>query len=301
MVDTPPQNANEFIEKRLEECALAIENSDFKADVLSLNGPLFMGVDDILRNIIEAKRIAFPNRKSLVVILTTTGGYIEPVHRIVDTFRHHYKYVDFIIPNYAYSAGTVLAMSGDAIYMDYYSRLGLIDPQVETLSGRQVSALGYLKQWERLLDKAKNMKLTITEAQLMIDGFDQAELYKFEQERELSIELLKEWLVKYKFKNWKITKTRGLKVTQKMRKQRAATIAKELNNTEKWHTHGHGISMDVLQRDLKLIIDDYGQNHELSMKIQSYHNLLSDYMVKRGNTGIIHVANSYIPYLSREG
>jgi len=301
MVDTPPQNANEFIEKRLEECALAIENSDFKADVLSLNGPLFMGVDDILRNIIEAKRIAFPNRKSLVVILTTTGGYIEPVHRIVDTFRHHYKYVDFIIPNYAYSAGTVLAMSGDAIYMDYYSRLGPIDPQVETLSGRQVSALGYLKQWERLLDKAKNMKLTITEAQLMIDGFDQAELYKFEQERELSIELLKEWLVKYKFKNWKITKTRGLKVTQKMRKQRAATIAKELNNTEKWHTHGHGISMDVLQRDLKLIIDDYGQNHELSMKIQSYHNLLSDYMVKRGNTGIIHVANSYIPYLSREG
>ncbi len=30
--------------------------------------------------------------------------------------RHHYKCVDFIVPNSAYSAGTVLAMSGDAIY-----------------------------------------------------------------------------------------------------------------------------------------------------------------------------------------
>ncbi|MBA7699185.1 hypothetical protein ES703_107873 [subsurface metagenome] len=300
MVNAPPQNANEFIEQRLKECALAIENSSLKADVLSFNGPLFMGVDDIVRNVIEAKRKDSPNRRRLAVILTTTGGYIEVVHRIVDTFRHHYKYVDFIIPNYAYSAGTVFAMSGDAIYMDYYSRLGPIDPQVETSSGRQVSALGYLIQWERLLEKAKKGKLTIAEAQLMIDGFDQAELYRFEQERELSIALLEEWLVKYKFKNWKITQTKGLKVNQKMRKQRASSIAKELNNTQKWHTHGHGISMTVLQRDLKLLIDDYGQNPDLSAEINNYHNLLTDYMVKRGNTGIIHVAGAYLPFLSRE-
>jgi len=51
-------------------------------------------------------------------VLTTGGGSIEVVQRIVDVFRQHYTLVDFIVPNYAYSAGTVLAMSGDAIYMD---------------------------------------------------------------------------------------------------------------------------------------------------------------------------------------
>ena len=45
-------------------------------------------------------------------------------------------------------------LSGDEIYMDYYSRLGPIDPQVNNQEGRQVPALGYLKQWERLQEKA---------------------------------------------------------------------------------------------------------------------------------------------------
>lgn len=294
-----PQNANEFIERRLDECIRALENSNLKVDVLSFNGPLFFGVDDIVRNVVETKHQNTPNRKRLVVILTTTGGYIEVVHRIVDTFRQHYRYVDFIIPNYAYSAGTVLAMSGNAIYMDYYSRLGPIDPQIDTQSGQQVSALGYLIQWERLIEKAKKGEVTLPEVQLMINGFDQAELYRYEQERELSIALLEEWLVKYKFKNWKITESRKLKVTQRMRKERASKIAKELNKTEKWHSHGHGISMAVLGKDpnLKLLIDDFGKTPELNDKIRNYHNLLVDYMSKRRHSGIIHVDGSYSPFI----
>ena len=53
----------------------------------------------------------------------------------------------------------------------------------------------------------------------MIQGFDQAELYQYEHQRELSIALLKEWLVSYKFKDWKITRTRRKKVTAKMKKK----------------------------------------------------------------------------------
>jgi hypothetical protein len=41
-------------------------------------------------------------------------------------------------------------MSGDAIYMTYYSRLGPIDPQVETSKGVPVPALGYLIALKRL-------------------------------------------------------------------------------------------------------------------------------------------------------
>ena len=296
MVSPTPQNANQFIEQQLDESVRVLEGL-LNTDVLSFSGPLFFGVDDIIRDVVEARRQTSPRARRLTVILTTTGGYIEVVHRIVETLRHHYRIVNFVIPNHAFSAGTVLAMSGDAIYMDYYSVLGPIDPQVETSSGRQVSALGYLKQWERLLDKAKNGDLTLAEAQLMVAGFDQAELYRFEQERELSIAFLEEWLVKYKFKNWKITETGRTKVTKKMRKQRASAIAKELNDPDRWHSHGHGISMSVLRRDLKLLIDDFGEDAALSERIRNYHGLLTDYLGKRSMQGVVHTFQSFIPLM----
>jgi len=184
-------------------------------------------------------------------------------------------------------------MSGDDIYMDYYSRLGPIDPQVESQQGRQVSALGQLEKYNALIEKAQNGTITTAEVQLLIDGFDQAELYHFEQVRDLSISLLEEWLVKYKFKNWKETETRKLTVTDEMKKERANMIAKELNNTKRWHSHGYGISMDVLRRDLKLLINDYGNDPVLSAKIRGYHDLLADYMLRRASEGVIHIVGEY--------
>src|SRR5579859_7525029 len=115
------------------------------ADAISLNGPLLFGVDDIIRKAVEKKFHEDPPRTKLVVLLTTGGGIVEVVPRIVDVFRRHYAVVDFIVPNYAYSAGTVLVMSGDAIHMDSYSRLGPIDPQLARHDGSQVPALGYLE------------------------------------------------------------------------------------------------------------------------------------------------------------
>ncbi len=218
---------------------------------------------------------------------------IEVVHRIVATLRKHYKLVDFIVPNYAYSAGTVLAMSGDAIHMDYYSRLGPIDPQIESDRGRGISALGYLERYNDLLEKAKKGDITTAEVQLMIHGFDQGELYAWEQARELSITLLKEWLVLYKFKNWEKTRTHKKPVTEAVKKKRAEEIARNLNDTKKWHTHGHGIAMEVLDRDLDVQIDDFEKDPLRRNAIKVYHDLFSDYMMKTGTKAAIHIASEF--------
>jgi len=292
----PTGSANEFIEQELDARVAPLEDR-FGADVITFCGGLFFSVDDILRAAVERKFQERPKRNKLVIVLTTGGGYIEVVQRIVDVLRRFYKLVDFVVPSYAYSAGTILAMSGDAIHMDYYSRLGPIDPQVQNRAGRQVPALGYLERYDELIKKAQNGTISTAEVQLIIDGFDQAELYKYQHERELSIALLKLWLVKYKFKNWKITRTRGLPVTRKMKGDRAEEIARKLNDTRKWHTHGHGISMDVLERDVNVLIDDFGKDPNLSEKIRAYHDLLSDYMVKRGATGVIHFKGHYRPFM----
>ncbi len=115
MAATNPKNANEFIEQQLDDRAEALESS-FGSHQLALIGGLVAGVDDILRNVIEDLQKRSKSRR-LTFLLTTPGGYIEVVQRIVDTIRHHYRHVAFVVPNQAFSAGTVLVMSGDQILM----------------------------------------------------------------------------------------------------------------------------------------------------------------------------------------
>lgn len=259
--------------------------------MLAIYGPLDIGTDDVIRRAVESRKQIDGSAPGLTVLLDTGGGFIEIVARIVDTIRRHYEVVDFVVPNGAYSAGTVLAMSGDSIHMDYYSRLGPIDPQVMS-EGGMVPALGYLRQYEDLLTRAREGDLSIPEIQVLL-GFDQAELYKYEHERELSVALLTEWLARYKFKDWVATETRGVPVSDEMRHQRAEEIARSLNDIDLWHTHGRGISAEVLRERLKLKIDDF---EDRATEIRHYHELLTDYMARTSIIGVIHARTQFLPY-----
>jgi len=117
----------------------------------------------------------------------------------------------------------------------------------------------------------------------------------YEQARELSISLLKEWLVKYKFKNWKRTKTRKLKVTKAMRAKRAEEIGNLLNKIDKWNSHGRGIHMSILRRDLKLVIEDFGKNANLNTCIKDYHKLLLDYRSTVQHPYVVQTREQYLP------
>lgn len=244
-------------------------------DVLTIYGPLFYSVENRVRWAVERldKR-----RSKLLVILDTPGGLIETAERIVTTIRHHYGEVSFLVPDRAMSAGTILAMSGDHILMDYYSCLGPIDPQVERLAvegqeSRFVPALGYLDQYQMLVDKAKKGKLTDADV-ILLNKLDLAELRRYELEVKRSIKLIEQWLAKYKFKDWVRTATRRKKVTDKMRRQRAVEIGKALNDHERWGAHSRGINMQTLTQDLNLRIQDYSGDSELKRLVQDYHWLL---------------------------
>lgn len=284
-------DSNLVVERQLHERLKQLDQ-EMSADALAFCGPIYYGFDEEIREVVEG---ISDKKDKLVVIVETPGGYIEVAKRIVNTFRHHYNVVDFIVPNHAMSAGTVLVMSGDAIYMDYFSVLGPIDPQIERPDGTLIPGLGYLIQYERLIKRSEEKKLTTAELHYLVERFDPAELYSYEQARELSITLLKDWLVRYKFKNWKKTETRQITVTLAMKTGRAAAIAKKLNDTNFWHSHGHGISMDVLRRDLKLQIEDFGLNATLNKIVRSYYRLVNDYMQKRGLKFIIHVRDNFVP------
>lgn len=289
--------ANQVIEKQLTTHLCEIEDR-FSSNCLSFNGPIVFGVDDWIRDAVEALASGPGKRRKLVFVLETYGGYAEVVRRISDTLRHHYQIVDFLIPSHAMSAGTILAMSGDAIHMDYHSVLGPIDPQVENQEGKLVPALGYLSRYQDLLNKANVGQISTAEMALLLN-FDQGNLYSYQQARDLSVALLKEWLVKYKFKDWKKTEKRKRKVTIKMKRNRAEEIAMKLNEPKNWNSHGIGISMERMRRDLNLKIDDFGEDVELNDTVRRYHKLLTDYMGKNRHGAAVHTRDAYEPLATR--
>lgn len=292
MVQQPATTSNVLVEEQLHEYARGLQDV-LNADVLSFVGPITYGADDLIRDIIESRQ---KRRRRVAFLLETPGGYIEVAERIANTLRHHYREVEFIIPNFAMSAGTVLAMSGDAIHMNYYSVLGPIDPQVARPNSTDlIPALGYLAKFEELIEKSRRGELTTAELAYLVQKFDPAEMYSFEQASQLSITLLKQWLVKYKFRNWKVTKGRKIKVTRKMKIQRAAEIAEKLNDIERWRSHSRGISMQVLKRTLKLQIDDFGRNKQLNHQVQLYYKLLKDYMMRVRLQFVLHREGSFVP------
>lgn len=191
------------------------------------------------------------------------------------------------------SAGTILAMSGDEIWMDFFSVLGPIDPQVEGPKGELIPAHGYLVQYERLVEKSRKNKITTAELQFLVQKFDPAELYQYEQEMNLSVTLLRRWLAQYKFRNWNETDGRHKKVTEKMKRKCAEAVAHNLNDTKKWHSHGRGISMDVLRRDVNLKIEDFGRDGAKNKSIRDYYKLLTDYMAKLNTRVAVHAIENF--------
>lgn len=268
------------VAKNLNERLIAIEG-DFNADALAYYGPILDGNENLLLGVVESLASSPDKRDNLCVLLTTNGGSAIAVERYVNIIRKHYNEVTFIVPDYAYSAGTIFCMSGDHIYMDYFSVLGPIDPQVPNKEGKWVAALGYLDKVSEMLKKAKDGNLTQAEF-LILKDIDLAELKGYEQAKELTIDLLKKWLVQYKFKNWETHQSnpnkKGKPVTQEEKEIRAEEIADKLSDNKIWKSHGRPINIETLTKIMRLKIEDFSESGERRTKIRSYYELLSDYV-----------------------
>lgn len=218
-------------------------------------------------------------KKSLVIILSTGGGSVESVEKMVEITRYFYDEVHFLVPDYAMSAGTIWCMSGDKIYMDYASSLGPIDPQVQSSEGKWVPALGYLDKVEEIINKSQVGAVTQAEL-MMLNSLDLAQLRRYEQARELSKDLLKKWLVEYKFRNWNMRETTQQDVTLADKISRAEDIAVALSDNRRWHSHGRFIGLNTLTKDLNLQIEDYTDNESLSEDIRELDKMLTEFRFK---------------------
>lgn len=262
----------------------------FGGHVVSYTGPIEPAAEPQFRRLIEGRRAATTGSRRLVILLTTQGGSAETVEKLVTIARHHYEELVFVVPEMAMSAGTIFCMAGNAIYMDYSSALGPIDPQV--YNGRDwVPALGYLDKYDEMLAKAEAGTLTHAEF-LIMQSQDLAMLSRCEQARNLTVTLLKRWLVQYKFADWTHHQTDpaklGLAVTLAEKEARAEEIARALGNNQKWHSHGRYINMATLRLELRLQVEDLASAPGMRQAVRAYMDLLLDYTSARGFPLFLH-------------
>ena len=261
----------ELTNKTLNEKLETIERY-FDADCISYYGQINQDSPFILSKIVSD--LALENKhKHLVFLLTTSGGSILAVERIVQILRHYYEKITFIVPDYAYSAGTILCMSGDEIYMNYFSVLGPIDPQIQIRDGRWVSVSGYLDIIDELIEKSKNKEISPAEYTMLIN-IDLGEWDEFRRAEKHSIETLKNFLIQYKFKNWTQREESGKLVTAEYRKKRAEQIATRLSSTD-WNSHGKPIHLKTLE-EIGLKIKDYSNDFHFMQIVNDYYYLFED-------------------------
>jgi hypothetical protein len=177
--------------------------------------------------------------------------------------------------------------------MDYSSSLGPIDPQVPIIDSgveKLVPALGILEQVEKLIEKSRNNTITPAEFTIL-QNQNLALLSSIEHAKELSMDLARNWLVKYKLKDWAVHRSDPIKknqvVTKAEKETRAKEIVDKLVDHTIWHSHGRYISSKMLNNVLKLEIDDYPDG-EARQLIRVYNDLLTSNMDQRGLVFYMH-------------
>lgn len=92
------------------------------------------------------------NSDSVDVILHSKGGNPDATERIVSILRSKFNEVHFLIPHSAYSAATMLALSGNSITLHPSATLGPIDPQIDGIPARSIKD-GFAKVKEVLKEE----------------------------------------------------------------------------------------------------------------------------------------------------
>lgn len=208
-------------------------------------------------------------QRSVDVFLATNGGSGEQVSRFVNCLRTRFDDVNFLIPSFCMSAGTLFALSGERIFMAPHASMGPIDPQVPSADGRYVPAQALLllveqlrKDGEEAMSKGGSVPWT---AVRLIDSLDKKELGAAITASQWSQTLAAQYLLNYKFKDWTVRETSGMPATPEYKTVRANEIATALVSHERWKNHGHAISRDVLWNEIRLKIDHPDPSLERAM------------------------------------
>jgi ClpP class serine protease len=105
-----------------------------RQETISLLGfPLvrFIDIDDA-ESVLRAIRETPPGRP-IEIILHTPGGMVIAARQIASALADHDARVTAVVPHYAMSGGTMIALACDELVLESHAALGPVDPQINQL------------------------------------------------------------------------------------------------------------------------------------------------------------------------
>lgn len=192
-----------------------------------------------------------PSEKGVDVLLLSPGGRPDAAERIVSLLRRRFKEVHFLIPHSAYSAATMIALSGDSITLHPSATLGPIDPQIGGIPARSIK-----RGFQNVKDRIKKEGPDALPPYIpLIEKYTLPLLEICDDSEKLSKELVKTWLKSYMFFG---QKNAGKKVSQ---------IVKYFSNYDTHLTHARPISIEKLQKYKLSISYSSGELTELLWEV----------------------------------
>lgn len=94
-----------------------------------------------------------PKDKPIDILLHTPGGLVLAAEMIAAALKRHPAKVSALVPFYAMSGGTLIALAADEILMEEFSVLGPLDPQIQGLASGAILGLLEKKPIEAVSDE----------------------------------------------------------------------------------------------------------------------------------------------------
>jgi ClpP class serine protease len=156
-----------------------------RQEAISLLGiPLrrFIDVEDS-EQVLRAIRLT-PDSVPIDLVAHTPGGLVLASEQIARALHRHPAKVTVMVPHYAMSGGTLLALAADEILMDDNAVLGPVDPQIGMWPAASIISVLGAKPIERIDDETLILADLARKAQTQIKEFTLSVLLDdFPQER----------------------------------------------------------------------------------------------------------------------
>lgn len=174
---------------------------------------------------------AAPTSDDVDVLLHSPGGSPEATERIVSLLRSRFKRVTFLVPHSAFSAATMLALSGNEILLHPSACLGPIDPQINGTPARSIR-----RGFDKVRELLKTEGPEALPAYLPLIEKHSLELLEIcDDSLKLSKELVGEWLQRYMFEG------------SEAEAEKIAEAVEYFSDYDKHKTHGRPLTVEKLK------------------------------------------------------
>lgn len=177
-----------------------------------------------------------PINGSIDLLLHTPGGDIDAAEKLMSILRLRVGIgrLRVVVPDFAKSAGTLMAIGADSIVMSDTSELGPIDPQVTFVDGEgdgaAQSVQTYLDAYEKVSEDFRRDPTDVA-AQLLLNKFEPARIVHFEAVKARARDFAENQLKR-------MCREKG----------NYTSVAAKLLDTRQWRSHGQVINADAAEK-----------------------------------------------------